>query len=52
MQPVKRAESIGMSPGATGFLGITELTGAISVAIGIYIQIGAALHIGVMLGAI
>lgn len=52
MQPAKRAESIGMSPGTTRFLGIVELTGAISVAAGIYIQIGAALLIGVMLGAI
>lgn len=52
MQPDKRAESIGMSPGVTRFLGITEIIGAISVAFGIYIQIGAVLLIGVMLGAI
>lgn len=52
IQPAKRAESIGMSPGATRFLGIVELTGALFVAAGIYIQIGAALLIGVMLGAI
>lgn len=52
MKPDERAESIGLSPGATRFLGIVELTGALSVAAGIYIQIGAALLIGVMLGAI
>lgn len=52
MQPNKRSESIGMSPGATRFLGIVELIGAISIAFGIYIQIGAALLIGVMMGAI
>lgn len=52
MQPDKRSESIGMSPSATRFLGIVELIGAISAAFGIYIQIGAILLIGVMLGAI
>lgn len=52
MQSAERAESIGMSPGTTRFLGIVELTGALSVAAGIYIQLGAALLIGVMLGAI
>lgn len=52
MQPEKRSESIGMSPGATRFLGIVELMGAISVAFGVYIQIGAVLLIGVMIGAI
>lgn len=41
-----------MSPGATRFLGITEIIGALSVAAGIYIQIGAVLLIGAMLGAI
>lgn len=51
-RPVERAESIGMSPGTTRFLGIVELAGALSVALGIFIQIGAALLIGVMLGAI
>lgn len=52
IQPQKRSESIGMSPGATRFLGIVELIGAISVAFGVYIQIGALLLSGVMLGAI
>ncbi|MEX2346525.1 MAG: DoxX family protein [Balneolaceae bacterium] len=52
MKPDERAESIGMSPGATRFLGIVEIAGAISVAAGFYIQVGAALLAGVMLGAI
>ncbi len=52
MHPAKRGKGIGMSPQATRFLGIIELIGALSVAAGIYIQIGAGLLIGVMLGAI
>lgn len=52
MQPKKRSESIGMSPGTTRILGIVEMIGAFSVAFGIYIQIGALLLIGAMLGAI
>lgn len=52
MKPAERAESLGMSSGATGFLGVVEIIGAISVAAGIYIQIGSVLLIGVMLGAI
>ncbi|WP_416439909.1 DoxX family protein [Leeuwenhoekiella sp. A16] len=51
-KPKERAESIGMSPTFTLLLGIAEVTGAISVAGGIYIQIGAALLICTMLGAI
>lgn len=48
----ERAESMGMSPGATKFLGITEIFAALSVAAGIYIQIGSFLLIVVMMGAI
>lgn len=48
----QRAESIGLSPGATRMLGIAELAGAFSVAFGIYIQVGALLLIGAMAGAI
>lgn len=48
----ERAESMGMSPGATKFLGIVEMVAALSVAAGIYIQIGAFLIIVVMMGAI
>lgn len=51
-RPVERAESIGMSPGATRVLGIVELVGAASVALGLFAQVGAILLAGVMLGAI
>lgn len=51
-KPKERAESIKMSPRFTLVLGIAELAGATSVAIGIYPQIGAFLLMGVMLGAI
>jgi putative oxidoreductase len=51
-KPKERAESIGMSPGFTLVLGIVELVGAASVALGIFPEIGALLLIGVMLGAI
>lgn len=52
MQPEERSESIGMSKTSTLVLGIVEMVGAVSIALGIYIQIGALLLIGVMLGAI
>lgn len=48
----ERAESIGMSPGFTLVLGAVELLGALSLALGVYAQIGAIVLIGVMLGAI
>jgi putative oxidoreductase len=51
-KPKERAESIEMSPPFTLGLGIVELLGAASIAIGIYPQVGAVLLIGVMLGAI
>lgn len=51
-RPEKRAESIGMSPTFTAGLGVVELIGAASVALGLWAQVGAALLIGVMLGAI
>ena len=51
-KPKERAESIGMSPGVTLVLGIVELLGAASIALGVYPQVGAVLLIGVMLGAI
>jgi len=41
-----------MSPPFTLGLGIVELVGAASIALGIYPQVGAILLIGVMLGAI
>jgi putative oxidoreductase len=51
-KPKERAESIGMSPAFTLVLGIAELLGAASIAVGILAQLGALLLIAVMLGAI
>lgn len=51
-KPKERAEGLGLSPGMTRFVGVSEIIGAISVAAGIYIQVGAALLIGTMLGAL
>ena len=51
-KPKERAESIGMSPGFTLVLGVVELFGAASIALGVYPQLGAFVLIGVMLGAI
>ncbi|MEH6408792.1 MAG: DoxX family protein [Leeuwenhoekiella sp.] len=51
-KPEERGKSIGMPPSITVILGIAEVAGAISVAGGIYIQIGASLLICTMLGAI
>lgn len=51
-KPAERAESIGMSPAFTRALGIAEVAGAVSIALGILPQLGALLLIGVMLGAI
>jgi putative oxidoreductase len=50
--PKGRAESIGMSPGFTMFLGAAELAGALGVAFGVLIQLAALGLILVMLGAI
>lgn len=51
-EPKQRAESIGMSPGFTLVLGVLEVAGAASIALGVYAQLGAIVLIGVMLGAI
>ena len=50
-RPKERGESIGMSPTATTVLGLAEIIGAISIAFGIFTQIGALLIMGAMLGA-
>ncbi len=50
--PEARGKQIGLSKNLTLTLGITEIIGAISIALGIYIQIGAALLIVTMIGAI
>ncbi len=51
-KPRERGESMGLSPMAATLLGLAEIIGAISVAAGIYIQVGAILLIITMLGAI
>ena len=50
--PKARAQSIGMSPGFTRFLGAAELAGALGVAFGVLTQLAALGLILVMLGAI
>ena len=51
-EPKERAEDIGMLPGFTLGLGVVEVLGAASIALGMFAQLGALLLIGVMLGAI
>lgn len=51
-KPTERAESIGMSPAFTLGLGVVELLGAAALLLGLFVQIGAILLMGVMLGAI
>jgi len=50
--PVERGKSVGLSPAVTRFLGIAEVLAAISIALGIFPQIGAAIVIITMLGSI
>jgi putative oxidoreductase len=50
--PITRGKSIGMSPGATRLLGLAEMAGALSVALGILQQLAALGLVLVMLGAI
>jgi putative oxidoreductase len=50
--PKERAKSLGLSINVTLFLGIAEMLSAISIAFGIFAQIGAVIIIGAMLGAI
>lgn len=50
--PKGRAQSIGMSPGFTMFLGAAELAGSLGVALGVLTQLAAIGLILVMLGAI
>jgi putative oxidoreductase len=51
-KPKERGESIEMSPGFTQLLGIVELLGAASVALGLFPEAGALLLMAVMVGAI
>ena len=50
--PIKRSESLDLSPDMTRIIGILEIIAAISIAIGIVPQIGAMIIIVIMLGAI
>jgi putative oxidoreductase len=50
--PKGRANSIGMSPAFTGFLGIAELAGGLGLAFGVLTQLAAIGLILLMLGAI
>ena len=52
MNPVERGESVGLSPSMTRILGIVEIVAAVSIAFGIFPQIGAAIVAATMLGAI
>lgn len=50
--PAGRAASIGLSPGITRVLGWAEMAAALSVALGVFVQVGALVLMVVMLGAI
>jgi putative oxidoreductase len=50
--PVRRAESIGMSPGFTRVLGWGEMAAALGVAFGVLTQVAALALIAIMAGAI
>jgi len=50
--PKGRAQSIGLTPGFTAFVGAVELAGALGVAFGVLIQLAALGLILIMLGAI
>lgn len=50
--PVDRGKSIGLSTIATSVLGFAEIIGALSIALGIFPQIGALIIMLAMLGAI
>lgn len=50
--PVGRASSIGLSPGATRMLGWAEMAGALGVGLGVLPQVAALGLMLVMLGAI
>lgn len=51
-RPAERGESLGMSAPGTFALGAVEVVAAAAVAVGLYPQVGAALLMGVMLGAV
>lgn len=52
MKPIERGKSVGLSPAMTRFLGIAEILASVSIALGIFPQIGGAIIAVTMLGAI
>lgn len=52
MKPVERGKSVGLSPTMTRFLGIAEIIASVSIALGIFPQIGGVIIAITMLGAI
>ena len=52
LNPQERGKSIGMPPAATKIIGGLEVLAALSLALGIYVQLGAAIIVLVMLGAL
>lgn len=50
--PKERAESIGLTPAFTMFLGVAELAGGLGVGFGVFTQLAAIGLILIMLGAI
>ena len=52
LNPVERGKSVGLSPSITKFLGIAEIIAAVSVAFGIFPQIGGVIILITMIGAI
>lgn len=50
--PIERGKSIGMSPTETKILGFAEVIGAISIAVGLFAQLGALILLAAMLGAL
>jgi putative oxidoreductase len=50
--PVARGQSIGLPPGVTRLIGLSEIAGGMGVAVGIFPQIAALGLILIMLGAI
>jgi putative oxidoreductase len=51
-KPRERGKSLGMPPAATAALGAVELLGAVSLIVGLWIQVASAALGAVMLGAI
>lgn len=50
-KPVERGKSTGLSLGGIKFLGVMEIIAALSIAFGVFAQVGAAIIMVIMLGA-